>query len=389
MTDEAPPPQADRDQMVARQRILAEFGDTAHSSDDLDEILTEACRLVAKALGTNRAKILEIEDDGKTLFLRAGVGWQAGIIGKLRLSMKEHSSESFSIGSGEPVFTKDISKEDRFTVPEFMKDAGVVAMVNAPIFLPGRKAYGLLQVDSREPRDFGAEDAEFLRTYTTILGPVIDRVHKAHSLREALDANKRLLQELQHRIKNHIALIMSVIHLRSKQAKSHEARDALSAVGERIETLRLLHEQLYVAGSTERLRLRPFVMQLVERLCHLHESEAGKVRLDFAIEKTEVAPDVAVPFGLIVNEFVTNSLKYAFDGKGGRIGICIDVAGSDRLQVRLSDDGKGLGEERSPKAAGSGTGMKLIDGLARQIGAQPDWSGGTSGTTLRLEFDSR
>ena len=172
----------DLEQMTTRQQVLADFGEFALRSENLDEILTEACRLVGEALGTERAKILEIEQDGQCLLVRAGVGWQPDIVGKLRLPMSEHSSETFSIEAGEPVITRDIREEDRFKVPGFMKEAGVVALANVPIFLPGGQPYGLLQVDSTEPRDFGKEDAEFLRTYATILGPVIDRLQKAHHL---------------------------------------------------------------------------------------------------------------------------------------------------------------------------------------------------------------
>ncbi len=176
--------------------------------------------------------------------------------------------------------------------------------------------------------------------------------------------------------------------MRTRGTGSEEARRELTAIGERIETLRLVHEHLYVAGSADRLRLRPFVMQLVENLSHLHEGESGKVRLDFAVEEVELGPDVAVPLALILNEFVTNSLKYAFDGRGGTINVCIETLGTGTIRVRLADDGKGLPAEPRPSAPGSGTGMRLIEGLARQIGAKPDWSS-TGGTTLRLEFGRR
>jgi hypothetical protein len=72
-------------EMIKRQRVLADFGEFALHSDDLDEVLCEACRLVGEALGTGRAKILEIQDDGQWLIVRAGVGWDPGIVGRLRL----------------------------------------------------------------------------------------------------------------------------------------------------------------------------------------------------------------------------------------------------------------------------------------------------------------
>ncbi|WP_245436308.1 LuxR C-terminal-related transcriptional regulator [Methylobacterium sp. V23] len=174
--------------------MLANFGEFALRSENLDEVLTEACRLVAEALGTTRAKILEIHEDRQSLLVRSGVGWKPGIVGRLRLPMGERSSETFAIKEGKPVITQDIRKETRFEFPKFMTEAEVVAVVNAPIFLPGRKPYGLLQVDATEPRDFIQEDTEFLRTYTIILGPVIDRMHKVSDLRTSEDRFRRFAE---------------------------------------------------------------------------------------------------------------------------------------------------------------------------------------------------
>ena len=176
--------------------------------------------------------------------------------------------------------------------------------------------------------------------------------------------------------------------MRAKEANSEETRRELTAIGERIETLRLIHEQLYIAGSADRLRLRPFVTRLVEGLARLHEDQSGKVKPDFAVEDVELAPEVAVPLGLILNEFITNSLKYAFDGRGGTIKVCVETLEAGTIRVRISDDGKGLPSEPRPSTPGSGTGMRLIGVLARQIGAKPDWSS-SGGTTLRLEFARR
>ena len=171
--------------MMKRQQILGDFGEAALRSQNLDDVLGEACRLVAEALGTGRAKVLEILPAEGQLFVRAGVGWKPGIVGTLRLPLEEHSSETFAIAAAEPVVTQDIHREERFQVPPFMKEAGVVALVNVPIFLPGGRPFGLLQVDATEPRDFGEDDIQFLRTYTAILGPVIDRLLIASSLRSS------------------------------------------------------------------------------------------------------------------------------------------------------------------------------------------------------------
>ena len=376
----------DFERMVRRQRILADFGEFVLDCDDLDGILTEGCRLVSEALGTDLAKGMEIQEDGQTLFVRAGIGWKPDVVGQVHLPMGERSSETYSIVEGEPVITPDIRQEDRFEFPDFMKEAGVVGIVNVPIFLPGRKPYGLLQVDSREVWTPDEHDAEFLRTYATILGPVIDRLHKVHSLREASDRNETLLHELQHRIKNNIAAIMSLVRLRMNKAKSDEVRQELGVVGERVEALRLVHEQVYAAKHADQLPLRAYVTRLLEGLLSLHEEVV--VRLDVQIEDVEIGSDTAIPLGLILNEFTTNSLKYAFEGTSA---ACIAVEAhqqDNRLRVRICDNGKGLPADRQGSRPGFGTGMALIEGLSRQIGAKPQWVS-ENGTALSLDFPRR
>ncbi|PCD02217.1 hypothetical protein COC42_12225 [Sphingomonas spermidinifaciens] len=192
---------ATREALIRRQQILANFGELVLRSNDLQEILQEGCRLVAEALGTDLAKILEIDRGDGTALVRAGVGWHDDVVGKVRLPLTEHSSESYAIAEGRPVVTQDIAEEMRFEFPSFMKEHGVAAIVNAPIFLPGGLAFGLLQVDERTPRAFDEEDVEFLRTYCMVLGPVIDRLQTAARLGES-DERFRLIVEhaLDHAI---------------------------------------------------------------------------------------------------------------------------------------------------------------------------------------------
>ena len=173
---------ANREEFIRRQSALADFGELALRCEDLQEILEEGCRLVAEALGTDMAKILEIEHHQNTGLVRAGLGWRPGIVGQQRISLDDRSSEAFAVAESKPVVTQDIATEDRYDFPEFMHEHGVVGLVNVPIFLPGGRPYGLLEVDSREPRNFRDEDIEFLRTYAAVLGPVIDRLFKIADL---------------------------------------------------------------------------------------------------------------------------------------------------------------------------------------------------------------
>jgi PAS domain S-box-containing protein len=173
---------ADRYELIARQNALADFGDLALHSNDLQAILAEGCRIVAGALDADLSKILEVERDQDTALVRAGVGWRDGIVGQQRVSMSGDNSEAYALKEGMPVVMQDVADEQRFSIPPFMEEHGVRALVNVPIFMPGGEPFGILEVDAREQREFADDEIGFLRTYAAVLGPVIDRLHKIGDL---------------------------------------------------------------------------------------------------------------------------------------------------------------------------------------------------------------
>jgi PAS domain S-box-containing protein len=176
---------AEQSEMLRRQQALAKFGDFVLDHDDLDDILTEACRLIAKALDADLAKVVEIDHISETGLIRAGVGWDSGIIGCERIGLGDRSSEAYAVETSEPVITNDIEEERRFKFAPFLRAHGVVALVNVPILLPGRCPWGVLQVDAREVREFTQDDIDFLKTYAMVLGPVIDRLRVAAEREQA------------------------------------------------------------------------------------------------------------------------------------------------------------------------------------------------------------
>ena len=117
-------------QTLLRQQIaLTRFGELALRSDDLQDILTEACRLAAEALGTDLAKVVELQADGKTLQVRAGIGWKPGVVGNTTITAEHDTSEGHALRTGEPMISPDIAKETRFKYAPFLIDNGVKAVL--------------------------------------------------------------------------------------------------------------------------------------------------------------------------------------------------------------------------------------------------------------------
>lgn len=367
------------EELLRQRTSLARFGELALKSDDLDEVLQEACRLVSDALGTEFAKVMELQEDGRRLFVRAGVGWQPGIVGETTLAPEEDAATAYALQSEQPLVIADVDKEHRFPVADFLEEHGVRALVNVNILgEPGERSFGILEVDSLTPRQFSDGDMDFLRTYANMIAAAVERVRIVATLRQRAKEKEQLLQELQHRTKNNLQVISSLVRLQAQRVTLPQARDELQKITTRIESLRLLHDKLYTAGEVDRIDLGSYLVDFAGTVLRFHGELSARIRLVSEIERVMVPTQTAVPLGLITNEFVTNSLKYAFDDQAGRIGIQVERPPGGATLVRLWDDGKGM-----PEAHGNGTGMFLIENLARQIASEVTWQT-EGGTTLRL-----
>ena len=252
--------------------------------------------------------------------------------------------EGLALRNEAPVVSPDLDREDRFGVPPFVAEHGVRATVCVPIVGPdGEPPYGVLQVDAREPRPFGEAEVAFLRTYANMLASAVSRLRAAAELRRRADDNERLLRELQHRVKNNLQVVVGLIEVVARRAGATPAKVVLRAVGRRIEALRLLHEKLHLTGDVDRVDLGDYLGQVAAGLLRFHEGAATRIRLVLDVERGIVAsPDAAAPFGLLVNEFITNSFKHAFDGGPGTVGLRLGPGAAGGVRLELWDDGRGL-----------------------------------------------
>ncbi|WP_029010166.1 sensor histidine kinase [Azospirillum halopraeferens] len=378
--------EANRGELRDQRAVLADFGRLALEANSLQDILQEACRLVSRGLDADLVKVMELHSDDGTLLIRAGVGWKEGIVGHLTIPVEPGSSETRAIDTGEPFVCLDVEGEHQFTIPDFIREHGVRSLVNVPILGSGRKPpYGILQVDSRRLRAFSRSDIDFLRGYANLLASSVERLNLLPELQAAVEEKNRLFRELQHRMKNNLQVITGLIAIQSANARTLDARRELHSIGNRIEAMRLVQDKLHSAGEVDRIDLGIYLGELSASLLRFQGNRDRSIRLRTEVESVIMVPgSLAMPLGLIVNEFVTNSLKYAFGNGNGIIGVKLEQEGQHAARLSLWDNGKGLPKERH----GTGAGMMLIEGLAGQIEANAVWNG-DGGTRLTIEFKLR
>lgn len=193
-----------------------------------------------------------------------------------------------------------------------------------------------------------------------------------------------LLRELSHRVKNDVSNLVAILRLQA--ARSDEpTRSQLLTAADRLVVLSRVHQRLSRHGHSAYVELDEFF----EQLClDLHATLLGvrAISLTYEIEPLEVPSSEAVAVGLIVNEMLTNAVKYAFpDGSAGRIDLTVRSSDSEFLEVEVKDDGRGF----DVQASRGGLGQKLIRSLAAQLDGSYQCVSGPSGTTCIVRYASK
>ena len=201
------------------------------------------------------------------------------------------------------------------------------------------------------------------------------------ALEAALEAKTLLLHEVDHRVKNNLTMIGSLLRLQARNIADPAITSTLENMLERVDALATVHRRLYQSEDITRFDVGAFAENLVADV--IGASGRGDIAVVADVACIDVASSKAAALGLILNEVVTNAIKHAFaDGRSGTITLSARLDG-DRAIMEISDDGPGFDTD---KGTPDGLGKILISRLAKQVGATAEWSGAAPGTRFSLTF---
>jgi PAS domain S-box-containing protein len=205
-------------------------------------------------------------------------------------------------------------------------------------------------------------------------------------LEAALAEKTVLLKEVHHRVKNNLAVIAGLLGMQSDGMDNDLARTALAESQQRVLSMALIHEFLYATENLDRVDFGEYVSQLATELFAGYSIEPGRIVLDIDAEQIDLSIHRAIPCGLILNELLSNSLKYAFPNGGiGRITIRFGRAATGELSMSCQDDGIGMPKGVDWRRRQS-LGLRIIGILAKQIGGTIELEPGGAGTRFELRF---
>ena len=188
------------------------------------------------------------------------------------------------------------------------------------------------------------------------------------ALRQALAGKDVLLRELHHRVKNNLQTISSLLNMQAELLPDPGTRRALRDAQRRVHSMALIHDQMYGGREMNAVDFGEYARRLTQDLCESFGAAAGNVRLRFALDPVSLGMDQMIPCGLILNELVTNALKYAFPGgRAGEILVSVRLGDGGTVTMAVGDDGVGLAPPIEGKPSES-LGTRIVEMLTRQLG---------------------
>jgi two-component sensor histidine kinase len=281
----------------------------------------------------------------------------------------------------------DVEGDPNYRVSAVLKEHAIRSVLNAPIAVEGI-VWGVIEVDSAEPNRFDDDDERFMLAFALILALAVrhrqaqaERERNGEDLALRLAQTVTLLEEQSHRMRNYFQMILSIIASRAKRAADEQSRNDYKDVMERVTAVALAHDQLtFTPAGQSHVDMSNYLGALCAGLERTSD-EPLKIAPD--LEPIQVRPDRAVPLGLVLNELLTNAIKYAArDRPDAIIGVRF-AAVPDTKEAKLSvrDNGRGIGDPRP-----GSQGLKLVRSLAGQLSGWIDVESSSSGTIVSLTF---
>lgn len=204
---------------------------------------------------------------------------------------------------------------------------------------------------------------------------------RTRELQAAIEAQETLLHEVDHRVKNNLQMISSLIVMQSRTIEDESVKASLRAMLERIEAVSTVHRRLYQSKDVSRFDVSDFVRDLVTDLLGATGRDGIETELD--LEPVVIAAEKATPVALMINELVTNAIKHGFSSPSAapRIGVSLKRL-DGHIHVEVTDNGKGM-PDGGPNAS---FGMKLVRSLGRQLHGEIEWHDAAPGTRVRLSI---
>lgn len=215
-----------------------------------------------------------------------------------------------------------------------------------------------------------------------ICSDITQRKKDENKIKSSLKEKEVLLQEIHHRVKNNMQIISSLLNLQKQHVKDENALNVLLESQNRVKSMAMIHEKLYQSKTLTDIKFSEYIPRLVSDLLYSYNVR-DQIELVMNVEDVKLNIETSVPCGLIISELVSNSIKYAFPDKSGKLEISLK-ADDGWYELIISDDGEGFPEDVDFKNTDT-LGLQLVNNLVNQLDGEITLDR-SRGTSFKIRF---
>lgn len=209
----------------------------------------------------------------------------------------------------------------------------------------------------------------YILFYRPLKNQILEHKRQWEQSAKNLREKEVLMKEIHHRIKNNLTIVSSLLYMQSNYTDDENVKAMFDDSIDRIKSIALIHEKLYESKDFVEIEIKEYISSLLDELSISLNTEGKKIKLNAKVENVDIGFENLIPIGLIINELVTNSFKYAFkDNDDGE--ICIDLATDNEgnAVLRVSDNGEGFDGPGPGKP--KSLGLKIVTTISKQLGGE-------------------
>lgn len=231
------------------------------------------------------------------------------------------------------------------------------------------------------------DDKNVFQGHLLIIQDINKRKNIEEELKKSLEEKELMMKEIHHRVKNNLTIIQSLLQLQSNYITDENALNVFRESQNRVKSMAIIHQRLYKYDDIEKIDFSDYPQTLALDIFRSYVNDANQIKLNVDTDNVMLDIDTAIPLGLILNELISNSLKYAFpEDKRGQLTVEFHLK-DDKYKLIVSDDGIGIPEGLNYEELDS-LGLKLVYSLANQIGAKIKLDT-TNGTKFEITFEEK
>ncbi len=270
----------------------------------------------------------------------------------------------------------------------YLKPHDIQSLMDIPVRIEGEMIGVICFENVGSPREWTLQDQKFGLVAAQMLSLTIESYNKQQVKKElevSLNEQTILLQEVNHRVKNNLSIVASLMNMQSDKSKDDYHKQLFIECRNRLDSIASVHELIYKTKSYSKLNFKDYLNQLIDHIAASYSS-IDYIKIVKGVTDVEVDISTAVPLALIVNELITNAYKHAFNNKTEGVIEVTLLENNKHVFLTIKDNGLGFDKTIIPK---NSIGMEILGGLIDQISGKCDLTSTENGTSYKISFSKK